>query len=262
MALKKLRLMALIVISPNMRANVTVYSKIFMDSESADDSWSARPTGALMRRLHSGEGSARWIACVTPNERISLGDPVPTPMGGGARETMYLPSWFMETAGLEDGQEIDMEFERSEDLQKATRLSFKVIGDIPADLDIRDLLEEPLSQLGVMEVGQIIPVPALEGTMLLLESCDPDGVVFLDGADIALEIENDTEANAATQANEVAIPASSPFVEAPPTPEADTMLPPTSMMPLPLPPPIRHQRPVSRFTTPFIPFQGVGHTLG
>jgi hypothetical protein len=99
----------------------------------------------------------------------------------------------MDTAGLLDGDEIDMEFKKSEDLQKATRLSFKVIGNIPDDLDIRDLLEEPLSQLGVIEAGQMIPIPALEGTVLLLDLSEPEGLVFLDGAEIALDIQTDAE---------------------------------------------------------------------
>jgi hypothetical protein len=109
-------------------------------------------------------------------------------MGRGA-EILYLPSWFCETIGVEGGEELDVEFERSENLEKATRLSFKVIGQIPADIDIRDLIEEPLSQLGVIEVGQIVPVPVVEGAMILLESCEPEGLVFLDGADIVLDLE-------------------------------------------------------------------------
>lgn len=178
-----------------MRAFVTVYSKIFMESQ--DDSWSARPNSEICRRLYSGEGSARWIALVN-GYHISLGDPASASSSASASATqgdslMYLPPWFMDTAGLLDGDEIDMEFKKSEDLQKATRLSFKVIGNIPDDLDIRDLLEEPLSQLGVIEAGQMIPIPALEGTVLLLDLSEPEGLVFLDGAEIALDIQTDAE---------------------------------------------------------------------
>ena len=177
-----------------MRAVVQVYSKIFMESQ--DDSWSARPNSEICRRLYSGEGSARWIALVN-GYHISLGDPYASSASASATQgdsLMYLPAWFMDTAGLLDGDEIDMEFKKSEDLQKATRLSFKVIGNIPDDLDIRDLLEEPLSQLGVIEAGQMIPIPALEGTVLLLELSEPEGLVFLDGAEIALDIQTEEEA--------------------------------------------------------------------
>jgi hypothetical protein len=110
---------------------------------------------------------------------------------GRRAEILYLPSWFCESIGVEGGEELEIEFERSENLQKATRLSFKVIGQIPGDMDIRDLIEEPLSQLGVLEEGQIVPVPAVEGTMILLESCEPEGVVFLDGSDIVMDLEMD-----------------------------------------------------------------------
>lgn len=162
--------------------------------ESQDDSWSARPNSEICRRLYSGEGSARWIALVN-GYHISLGDPASASSASASAtqgdSLMYLPAWFMDTAGLLDGDEIDMEFKKSEDLQKATRLSFKVIGNIPDDLDIRDLLEEPLSQLGVIEAGQMIPIPALEGTVLLLDLSEPEGLVFLDGAEIALDIQTE-----------------------------------------------------------------------
>lgn len=180
-----------------MQARVTVYPKIYMNVE--DSSWSARPSVMLARRLHSGEGSARWVACVK-EAYISVGDPVSSSLAesssstDGRAEILYLPSWLCEAIGVEGGEELDIEFERSENLQKATRLSFKVIGQIPADMDIRDLIEEPLSQLGVLEVGQIVPVPVVEGAMILLESCEPEGLVFLDGADIVLDLEMENDA--------------------------------------------------------------------
>jgi len=167
-----------------MNCLIKVYSKLYLETD--DDSWSARPTKNLMRRLHS-QDSARWIAAFDGG-RISVGDPVNTFTGSDA---LFVPSWFLESIGLEDGADVELAFEKSETLPKATRLSFKVIGDIPADMDVRDLLEEPLSQLGVLEVGQMIPIPILEGTMLLLQECEPENVVFLDG-EADLEIENDT----------------------------------------------------------------------
>ncbi len=176
---------------------MTVYPKIYMSEE--DSSWSARPSTMLARRLHSGEGSARWVACVK-GSHISIGDPVSTDYMGRGAEILYLPSWLCETIGVEGGEELEIEFERSENLQKATRLSFKVIGHIPADMDIRDLIEEPLSQLGVIEVGQILPVPAVEGTVILLESCEPEGLVFLDGSDIVLDLEMEEDAERAEEA--------------------------------------------------------------
>ena len=150
---------------------------------------------------------------------------------------------------------MDLLFEKSEALPKATRLSFKVIGDIPADLDVRDLLEEPLSQLGVLEVGQMIPIPILEGTMLLLQECEPDNIVFLDG-EADLEIENDSvpqeqAASAAAQAQEGQaqegqVPLPNPEY-APFTQDIDfsSMLPPSSPAP-----------------SGFVPFSGIGRTLG
>lgn len=214
--------------------------------ESQDDSWSARPSPEVCRRLYSGEGSARWIALVN-GYHISVGDPVSSATATAAASEgdslMYLPPWFMDTAGLLDGDEIDMEFKKSEDLQKATRLSFKVIGNIPDDLDIRDLLEEPLSQLGVIEAGQMIPIPALEGTVLLLDSCEPEGLVFLDGAEIALDIQTEADADAekAEEAQEPLPPLApqEPF-------DFSEMLPSSAQ---------------AKGKQSFVPFQGVGRRL-
>ena len=165
-----------------------------------------------------------------------MGDPVNTFTSSDA---LFVPSWFLDTLGLNDGSEVELDFEKSEALPKATRLSFKVIGDIPADMDVRDLLEGPLSQLGVLEVGQMIPVPILDGTMLLLQECEPENVVFLDG-EADLEIENDTAAATQEgQAQEEPVPT--------PVEEVDfsSMLPPSSLTP-----------------SGFVPFSGVGRTLG
>jgi hypothetical protein len=133
---------------------------------------------------------------------------------GREEEILYLPSWLCESIGVEGGEELDIEFERSENLPKATRLSFKVIGHIPADMDIRDLIEEPLSQLGVLEEGQIVPVPVVEGAMILLESCEPESLVFLDGSDIVMDLEMDErEVEEAEEAEEAKVEEEAPRQE-------------------------------------------------
>jgi hypothetical protein len=169
---------------------------------------------------------------------------------GRRAEILYLPSWLCETIGVEGGEELEIEFERSENLQKATRLSFKVIGQIPGDMDIRDLIEEPLSQLGVLEEGQIVPVPAVEGTMILLESCEPDGVVFLDGSDIVMDLEMEEQ----EQEEAVAV-ARLKEAEAQPVPQVN-----------PEPVDYRYALPASYYTflteSTSSPFQGTGNRLG
>jgi hypothetical protein len=201
-----------------------------------------------MRRLHS-QDSARWIATFDGG-RISVGDPVNTFTSSDA---LFVPSWFLDSVGLEDGAEVELAFEKSEDLPKATRLSFKVIGDIPADIDVRDLLEEPLSQLGVLEVGQMIPIPILEGTMLLLQECEPDNVVFLDG-EADLEIENDSPpapayAHAHAEQGQEQGQEQAPVPTPEYTPPQDIDF--SSMFSLPAPTP-----------SGFVPFSGIGRTLG
>ena len=53
---------------------------------------------------------------------------------------------------------------------------------------IRDFLEQPLSELGVLQEGQLLRIPGLE-LSVLVEKTEPSGVpVFLDGHEIAFEI--------------------------------------------------------------------------
>jgi hypothetical protein len=161
----------------------------------------------------------------------------------------------MESAGIEDGSEVEIEFTKSEELPRATSLTFRMMGPGQSDIDIRDLLEEPLSQLGVLQVGQIIPVPTLDGSMLLLESCDPDGVVFLDGAEIALNIINDEQDGGTPLATREVVERTREVAEPVANVEAYED---DSLLPVYTPAPAAR----TRFPPKFIPFQGVGHTLG
>jgi len=193
---------------------VTLYSKLYLPEQ--DDSWCARPSARLFEVLNNsgqGDGSARWIAVLEgPGgvRRVALGDPV---QATDARwvNTLYVSSWLLESIGLEaDVESIQaIRFEKSEQMPRASRLGFRVIGDIPEEFDLRDLLEEPLSQLGVLEEGLIIPVPILDGCHLFVQTCEPAGEpVFLDGLEVALEIEQDVAEPAATASpvNEAAEP--------------------------------------------------------
>ena len=229
-----------------MEIRVKVYSKIYLDVD--DTTWCARPTKDLMRRLQS-QDSARWIAAFDGG-RISIGDPV----SFIEYDCLFVPGWFMETIGLEDGTEVILTFEKCETLQKATHLSFKVIGQVN-DMDIRDLIEEPLSQLGVIEVGQTIPVPLVEDALLLLVNCEPSGTVFLDGANIGLEIEYEASGGVASGSSDFG----SMLPSASGSSDFGSMLPSASgssdfgsMLPSPYNP----------SSNAFVPFQGLGHRLG
>ncbi len=161
--------------------------------------------------LH-GEGidSARWILVLggagggnlAPEEAgrvsIALGDPIPDM----EQAAVYVPQWILDTTSAQgQGEEVSFECIAAETLPKATRLGFRVIGDLPEDVDVRELLEGALSQLGVLSLGQMIPVPAFEGCVLMVEACEPAERVFLDGAEVALEIEREL-----SEAFEAAVP--------------------------------------------------------
>jgi hypothetical protein len=112
---------------------------------------------------------------------------------------------------------------------------------------VRDVLEEPLSQLGIIKQGQILPVPVLDSVVLILESAEPaDEFLFLDGEDIEIDVIMD------------------PPVEHPITPPLEAIDPPVQQEDafpfLPAAAPIVPQ------PTPdprgVIPFSGKGRTLG
>jgi hypothetical protein len=186
------------------------------------------------------DGSARWIA-VIGGIHVALGDPV-----AGWVKKMYVPHWILESCGLDGtGEEVAIRFERCESFLKAEKLVFRVIGDIPADVDLKDLLEEPLSQLGVIHKGQMIPAPVFEGVHLLLSSCEPDGPpVFLDGAEVSLEIEQPAPSTPPPPFTHSTVTEKDPVPE--PLAQDFSQILPTSMM-LPV--------------QPSGPFQGIGRRL-
>ena len=200
------------------------------------------------------DGTARWIAVIGENH-IALGDPVPSADDNAPEHLeLYIPSWFVGTCGLEGaGDKVRVRFERCESFLKAEKLGFQVMGNIPAEIDVRDLLEEPLSQLGVICKDQIIPLPLLEGVYLILKTCEPDGPpVFLDGAEISLEIEEDLAASVSTPA----------FGSVPAPVEALPAAPADDLPMLPTMPSAPESHPHETVTNGrFIAFQGVGRRL-
>lgn len=252
----------------------TVYSKLYLPSD--ESGWSARPNGRVLERLHQmvedEDSSQRWI-CVIQSEdqeiRIALGDPVPSEANMPNYERqLYVPGWLLESIGLDGvGEELTIRFERSEALPRARHLKFKLIGDVPEGFDIRELLETPLSELGIIRQGQIIPVPVLEGVLLMLEECggaENDGYVFLDGAEVGLEIESD--------APPPPLPVAPLPQERPPTPRPEetfeTLLPPSytppvvqSSLPLPRPPTRGRASAPTTSSSGFVPFSGTGYRL-
>jgi hypothetical protein len=167
-----------------------VYSKVYLEVE--NDDWTVTPTTSLLQKIHQGhQSSVRWIAVLHYKQkeyRIAVGDPV-----RDTSQVLFAPPWFLHTMGvIGDGESMEVTFERAETLPKATRLCFRVIGDnstMPEGIDIRDVLETPLSQLGVIMKNQTIPIPISDFHSLQVIECEPADCVFLDGNDVAFEVE-------------------------------------------------------------------------
>ena len=208
-----------------------------------DSGWSAVPNNSLVQRLHTLNDSMRWIAvvqCGGEEHRIALGSPDGR-MGG---LEMSLPEWFMESSGLSEheGEEVIVQFVPCEGMTPARKLRFKTLEPLPDWLDVRDVLEEPLSQLGVIKQGQVLPIPVLDSVVLILDSAEPtDDFLFLDGDGIEIDVFMDEPAPAPFQQQE-----QEQEQEATVTAATDE---PFSFLPS-LPP------------SGFVPFSGKGHTLG
>lgn len=208
--------------------HVAIHTKV------SDSSWSAVPNNTLLQRL-SQRDSMRWIATFKvagEEHRIALG----SPDGSQGGMSLALPQWFLESSGLVPGEEVIVHFQPCEGMASARKLRFKTLEALPDWLDVRDVLEEPLSQLGVIKQGQMLPIPVLDSVVLILESAEPvDDFLFLDGEGIEIDVIMDegVEAEAAP--------------EAAPEKEQFSFLPTPVFTPQP---------------TGFVPFSGKGRTLG
>ena len=181
----------------------------------------------------------RWVAVLRVSgeeHRISLGSPE-----DGEGLSLHLPEWYTQSIGIfGHGEELIVSFEKSESMTRATSLRFRTLEPVPDWLDIRDVLEEPLSQLGILKQGQILPIPVLDSAVIIVEVCEPSDVpfVFLDGDNIAMEVDTVEQEQEQEQEHiEDNIQQTVPFEEV--------------KMPVGTPP-----------TQGFVPFSGKGHVLG
>lgn len=220
--------------------HVSIQTKI------SDSSWSALPNNTLLQRL-SHRDSMRWIATFKvagEEHRIALG----SPDGTQGAMSLALPEWFLESTGLVPGEEVIVHFQPCEGMTSARKLRFKTLEALPDWLDVRDVLEEPLSQLGVIKQGQMLPIPVLDSVVLILESAEPvDDFLFLDGEGIEIDVIMDESADTTY--------AECPEPEPEPLPEQEQEHVNTEFSFLPTPMPVEHR-------TGFIPFSGKGRTLG
>lgn len=170
-----------------MKLSTCIYTKQFLSVP--EEGWSAVPTVNLLHKLQmAGQESNRWVAVLPNGMKIALGDPI----RHGTQVALFLPEWFQQLCTIPvEGQEVEIKFEKSEVLQKAKSLTLQILGTLPEWVDPVEILEGPLSQLGVLQVGQIIPMPLFEDIHILVVNCDnQETPMFLDG-ETALHIEQE-----------------------------------------------------------------------
>jgi len=156
--------------------------------------WSAHPNERLFSVLSEMDVKERWICTLKKRshlEKLALGQPIDSTQDKEEFE-LHVPSFIINSLETKPNEVINALFSCSSQLPKAVSLSFKIIGEIPEWLDLKEILEEYLSHLGVLRRGQILPVPLLEDGQALLASYESyDPFVFLHGEEVGLDILED-----------------------------------------------------------------------
>jgi hypothetical protein len=230
---------------------VEVYSFEYLADESRASEWTIYPSRDVWERLmRREEGSRRWIARLNGELSICCSDPLEYE----SRGRIYCPRWVLDGLGLDGGgEEVEVEWQRCEELPSATRLVFR-----PSRLmegDPREMMEGPLSQLGVLRAGMMLPMPDGGEGYMLAEVCEPADEVFLDGHEVEVEFEDkelreEAEVEAAIAA--VAAAAAVPAPTAPTNVTSAEDFDDGGMLPAGIAPQLRGG---------FVPFSGRGHTL-
>jgi len=161
-----------------------MYRVAFLISESTE--WCAIPNvrlfSELCRRVPVKERVVATVRKPDSEFKICLGSPnhVETEQD----YVLWVPAWFH--ASLGDKQEIPVLFSCSSSVPRASLLNFTTESDLPAWLDLREVLEGVFSQLGILKRGQVFPVPMLENTFLTAEINEP--YVFLHGDEVEFDV--------------------------------------------------------------------------
>lgn len=163
---------------------------IYSKEDFNDNKWSATPSTTLLHRITqrdiTGGGTSRWIAVIEREGflpvRVALGDPKRS-----TENKLEVPKWLLMEGGY--GEEVMIKYEKAEKYKKAKHLIFRALSEpLEEEYSLEEFLEQPLSELGILEEGQCIRVPILE-IPLVLEKVEPEGEpVFLDGLEVGLEI--------------------------------------------------------------------------
>lgn len=169
---------------------IELYSYDYLDDRSNATDWNVYPSSnlyaELMRRFVE---SKRWIARIGDVDIVQVSCAVGDPLEYTTRDRIYAPQWILDSLGLEGaGEMVQIEWVRCEDLPAATKLVLRPSEEMMAEP--RELLEGPLSLLGAVRAGSVLPLPGGFGT-LTVELTEPADEVFLDGAEIAVDFMTD-----------------------------------------------------------------------
>jgi hypothetical protein len=173
-----------------MRTEVEVFNFEYTGDKSAVTDWNVYLSSDLFARLMRGdEESQRWIARIGDAEVVQVSCGIGAPLEYESTHRIYAPQWILDTLGINgDGELLMLECVPCENLPRATRLVLRPSEEMIAEP--RELLEGPLSLLGAVREGSVLPLPGGLGT-LTVEVTEPAEEVFLDGAEVAVEFKED-----------------------------------------------------------------------
>jgi hypothetical protein len=174
-------------------------------AEAASDLYTCLLEESEWRRIHESMPEAKRIfASIRSGEKeivCALGHPIRDEGAAAtaAAATLYVPSWILETFGIEGmGDSATITWISEDYLPAATKIVLRPHDSAFYHADARDELEPVLTRYGCLEQGLTIPVPieALGGYMIPFDviRTEPANRVLMEGDEVALEFEEALDA--------------------------------------------------------------------
>jgi hypothetical protein len=232
-----------------MSKTVNLFSEVYSPVK-LTHSFSAGVTESLWKKILENESAGRTFLRIQSDEKewiCPVGQPVSEQ---NLDDAIFLPNWMISVAGFKgEGEFVTITDLEKEAFPEATKLVLRVVDSAFYNSQVKEELEQSLSEMGVVKKHTLlqIPIHGLGGFEIevFVAHTEPADTVLCDGDEVVVEFEEPVD--------QVHVP------QRPPTP-----IPPP---PLPLPLPIEEEDrsilPFTRISTgEFVPFQGEGRTLG
>jgi hypothetical protein len=213
-----------------------LWSTTFLEEGPGEYATCAVTVSDWRRLTDEHEGVKRLIAQITVPETgkvqyAALGSPISLNWQAGQQNAgqLFLPPWMLERLEITGcGEHAEVEWLSEEAFPEATRIKLRPHDSAFYHVDAKEELERCLTRVGVLQLGQTIPLP-LEGlggyeVQFDVVELEPAQIVLANGEEVALEFDEALDAaTAGVGASAVAPPVPEPT--APPTEDWSSLVP-------------------------------------